>query len=150
MPAPTPVLKPVLPSSLVAADATAVLLAAGVPPADLRLAAGMCPELLFVPVETITTTLRFLTEEDGVPAESELNTNNSLGLFAIVSTDKMSFRYLGINHHSHDVGVMQANHPAPTRHVVYYFEMTIRNAEHKGHTSIGFTTESFKMRRQPG
>ena len=50
-----------LPSPPVSADAAAVLLAVGVPPADLRRTAGMCPELLSVPA------LRFLTEEAGVP-----------------------------------------------------------------------------------
>ncbi|XP_062211344.1 protein SEEDLING LETHAL 1, chloroplastic-like [Phragmites australis] len=60
--------EPVLPSPPVAVDAVAVLLAAGVPPADLRRAAGMCPELLSVPAETIAASLRFLTEEAGVPA----------------------------------------------------------------------------------
>ncbi|RCV44720.1 hypothetical protein SETIT_9G397200v2 [Setaria italica] len=59
--------EPVLPSPPVAADAAAVLLAAGVPPADLRRAAGMCPELLSVPAEAIAAALRFLTEEAGVP-----------------------------------------------------------------------------------
>ena len=59
--------EPVLPSPPVSADAAAVLLAAGVPPADLRRAAGMCPELLSVPAETIAAALRFLTEEAGVP-----------------------------------------------------------------------------------
>lgn len=63
--------EPVLPSPSVAADAAAVLLAAGVPAADLRRAAGMCPELLSVPAETIAAALRFLTEEAGVP-ESDL------------------------------------------------------------------------------
>ncbi|CAL4914501.1 unnamed protein product [Urochloa decumbens] len=65
LPPPTP--EPVLPSPPVAADAAAVLLAAGVPPADLRRAAGMCPELLSVPAESIAAVLRFLTEEAGVP-----------------------------------------------------------------------------------
>ncbi|KAL5209851.1 hypothetical protein ABZP36_005474 [Zizania latifolia] len=59
----------VLPSPPVAAGSAEVLLAAGVPSADLRRAAGMCPELLSVPVETITAALRFLTDEAGVPAE---------------------------------------------------------------------------------
>ncbi|CAN6300837.1 unnamed protein product [Urochloa humidicola] len=74
-PSPLPLLahapEPVLPSPPVAADAAAVLLAAGVPPADLRRAAGMCPELLSVPAEAIAAALRFLTEEAGVP-ESDL------------------------------------------------------------------------------
>ncbi|KAL5218088.1 hypothetical protein ABZP36_018772 [Zizania latifolia] len=68
-PATAPALERVLPSPSVAAGAAEVLLAAGVPPADLRRAAGMCPELLSVPVETITAALRFLTDEAGVPAE---------------------------------------------------------------------------------
>ncbi|XP_062223087.1 ran-binding protein M homolog [Phragmites australis] len=89
-------------------------------------------------------------ELEADPAPSELNTVNSSGLFAVVSPDKMSVRYLGSNHHGHDVGVVQANRPAPTRRAVYYFEMGVRNAGHKGQISIGFTCESFKMRRQPG
>uniref|UniRef100_A0ACD5WXI6 Uncharacterized protein n=1 Tax=Avena sativa TaxID=4498 RepID=A0ACD5WXI6_AVESA len=68
-PAPAPALEHVLPSPPVAADAAAVLLEVGVPQEDLRRAAGMCPELMSVPVETITAALRFLTEEAGVPAE---------------------------------------------------------------------------------
>uniref|UniRef100_A0A453HY19 Uncharacterized protein n=1 Tax=Aegilops tauschii subsp. strangulata TaxID=200361 RepID=A0A453HY19_AEGTS len=68
-PAPAPALEHVLPSPHVAADAAAVLLEAGVRPEDLRRAAGMCPELMSVPVETITAALRFLTDEAGVPAE---------------------------------------------------------------------------------
>lgn len=69
-PAPAPAPEHVLlPSPSVAAGAAEVLLAAGVPPADLRRAAGMCPELLSVPVGTITAALRFLTDEAGVPAE---------------------------------------------------------------------------------
>ena len=84
------------------------------------------------------------------PMPSELNTDNSSGLFAVVSIDKMSVKYLGAHHHGHDVGVVQADCPAPTHRAVYYFEMTVRHAGLRGQTSIGFTTESFKMRRQPG
>jgi mTERF domain-containing protein, mitochondrial len=69
LPPPTP--EPVLPSPPVAAGVAAVLLEAGVPPADLRRAAGMCPELLSVPAEAVAAALRFLTEEAGVP-EAEL------------------------------------------------------------------------------
>ncbi|KAK3154362.1 hypothetical protein QOZ80_2BG0189540 [Eleusine coracana subsp. coracana] len=89
-------------------------------------------------------------ELEAEPAPSELNTVNSSGLFAVVSTDKMSVRYLGTNHHGHDVGVVQADRPAPTHRAVYYFEMRVKNAGEKGQTSIGFTCEGFKMRRQPG
>ncbi|XP_047086827.1 transcription termination factor MTEF1, chloroplastic-like [Lolium rigidum] len=68
-PAPAPALEHVLPSPPVAADAAAVLLEVGVPQEDLRRAAGMCPELMSVPVETIAAALRFLTDEAGVPAD---------------------------------------------------------------------------------
>ncbi|KAK8462370.1 hypothetical protein SEVIR_1G197800v4 [Setaria viridis] len=93
---------------------------------------------------------RAAAELDAEPLPSELNTVNSSGLFAVVSTDKLSVRYLGSHNHGHDVGVVQANRPAPTRRPVYYFEMGVKNAGYKGQTSIGFTTDSFKMRRQPG
>ncbi|KAL6899771.1 hypothetical protein ACP4OV_006429 [Aristida adscensionis] len=89
-------------------------------------------------------------ELEAEPVPSELNTTNSSGLFAVVSTDKLSVRYLGTSHHDHDVGVVQADRPAPTRRAVYYFEMCVRNAGHKGQTSIGFTNEGFNMRRRPG
>lgn len=46
--------------------------------------------------------------------------------------------------------MVQANYPAPTKRTAYYFEMTVKNAGVKGQCSIGFTTEGFKMRRQPG
>lgn len=93
---------------------------------------------------------KVVEELEAEPAPSELNTVNSSGLFAVVSTDKMSVRYLGTPHHGHDVGVVQADCPAPTRRAVYYFEMRVRNAGSMGRTSIGFTSEGFKMRRQPG
>nr|ACG46452.1 ran-binding protein 9 [Zea mays] len=93
---------------------------------------------------------RAVPELEAEPEPSELNTVNSSGLFSVVSTDKLSVKYLGSHHHGHDVGVVQADRPAPTRRAVYYFEMAVRNAGYKGQTSIGFTSESFKMRRQPG
>ena len=67
-PAPAaPAPEPVLPSPPVSADAAAVLLAAGVPPADLRRAAGMCPELLSVPAETIAVRDRVLAVAIAAP-----------------------------------------------------------------------------------
>ncbi|XP_038989468.1 ran-binding protein M homolog isoform X2 [Phoenix dactylifera] len=89
-------------------------------------------------------------ELDSEPVPSHLNTINSSGLFNIVSTDKMSVQYVGCQHHGHDVGVVQADCPAPTRRFVYYFEMTVKNAGQKGQIAIGFTTQQFNMRRQPG
>lgn len=89
-------------------------------------------------------------ELDGEPEPSHLNTINSSGLFHIVSTDKLSVQYVGIHKHGHDVGTVQANCPAPTKRFAYYFEMTVKDAGVKGQVAIGFTTEHFKMRRQPG
>lgn len=81
---------------------------------------------------------------------TELNTINSSGGFLVVSPDKLSARYTNVNLHGHDVGVVQANKPAPVKRLVYYFEIYVKDAGTKGQISIGFTTENFKMRRQPG
>ncbi|KNA26020.1 hypothetical protein SOVF_000080 [Spinacia oleracea] len=87
-------------------------------------------------------------ENEDLP--TELNTINSSGGFLVVSTDKLSVQYTSVNLHGHDVGVIQANYPAPVKQLSYYFEMTVMNAGTKGQIAIGFTNESFKMRRQPG
>uniref|UniRef100_A0A2P2LW64 B30.2/SPRY domain-containing protein n=1 Tax=Rhizophora mucronata TaxID=61149 RepID=A0A2P2LW64_RHIMU len=90
-------------------------------------------------------------EEDQQEEEpTELNTINSSGGFLVVSTDKLSIKYTSVNLHGHDVGVVQANKPAPVKRLVYYFEIYVKNAGAKGQIAIGFTNESFKMRRQPG
>ncbi|KAH9692269.1 Ran-binding protein M-like [Citrus sinensis] len=87
-------------------------------------------------------------EEEEVP--TELNTINSSGGFLVVSPDKLSVKYTSVNLHGHDVGVVQANKPAPVKRLVYYFEIYVEDAGAKGQIAIGFTSESFKMRRQPG
>jgi hypothetical protein len=89
-------------------------------------------------------------EADEDEAPSELNTINSSGGFVVVSTDKLSVKYTSVNLHGHDVGVIQANKPAPTKRLIYYFEIHVKDAGVKGQIAIGFTSESFKMRRQPG
>jgi mTERF domain-containing protein len=66
---PAPALEHVLLSPPVAEDAVVVLQEADVPQKNLRRAAGMCLELISMSVETITATLRFLTEEARLPAE---------------------------------------------------------------------------------
>lgn len=87
-------------------------------------------------------------EEEEMP--TELNTINSSGGFLVVSPDKLSVKYTSVNLHGHDVGVVQANKPAPVKRLVYYFEIYVKDAGAKGQIAIGFTNESFKMRRQPG
>ncbi|QHO56077.1 ran-binding protein M homolog [Arachis stenosperma] len=89
-------------------------------------------------------------EEKAEEAPSELNTINSSGGFVVVSTDKLSVKYTNVNLHGHDVGVIQANKAAPTKLLLYYFEIYVKDAGAKGQIAIGFTSESFKMRRQPG
>lgn len=81
---------------------------------------------------------------------SYLNTFNSSGMFQMVSMDKMSVQYVGSSQHGYDVGAVQANCPAPTKRIAYYFEMTVKNAGQKGQVAIGFTTKEFNLRRQPG
>lgn len=89
-------------------------------------------------------------EMDSEDSPSELDTLNSSGGFSVVGSDKLSVSYPNVNLHGHDVGVVQANHPAPSKRLVYYFEMYVKNAGARGHVSIGFTTSGFKLRRQPG
>lgn len=95
--------------------------------------------------ESLSTSME---AEEEVP--SHLNTFNSSGMFHMVSTDKMSVQYVGSPQHGYDVGAVQANCPAPTRRIAYYFEMTVKNAGQKGQVAIGFTTKEFNLRRQPG
>lgn len=83
-------------------------------------------------------------------APTEVNTINSSGGFLVVSPDKLSVKYTSVNLHGHDVGVVQANKLAPVKRLVYYFEIFVKDAGTKGQIAIGFTSESFKMRRQPG
>ncbi|KAK1436471.1 hypothetical protein QVD17_02251 [Tagetes erecta] len=87
-------------------------------------------------------------EEEELP--TELDTVNSSGGFSIVLPDKLSVQYPTVNLHGHDVGVVQANCPAPVKRLFYYFEMYVKNAGAKGNIAIGFTTEGFNLRRQPG
>ncbi|KAL9229066.1 hypothetical protein vseg_004582 [Gypsophila vaccaria] len=94
--------------------------------------------------------INYLDDCDDEAVPTELNTINSSGGFLVVSTDKLSVRYTNVNLHGHDVGVVQSNHAAPVKRWTYYFEMKVKNSGAKGQVSIGFTTDSFKMRRQPG
>ncbi|PPR94936.1 hypothetical protein GOBAR_AA25732 [Gossypium barbadense] len=89
-------------------------------------------------------------EEDEEEAPKELNTINSSGGFLVVAPDKLSVKYTTVNLHGHDVGVVQANKPAPVKRLLYYFEINVKDAGAKGQIAIGFTNEGFKMRRQPG
>ncbi|KAJ6693646.1 hypothetical protein OIU85_004426 [Salix viminalis] len=80
---------------------------------------------------------------------TELNTVKCSGGFLVVSSDKLRVKYTNVNHHGHNVGVIQADRPAPEKRLVYYFEIYVKNAGAKGQIAIGFTNHSFNMRRQP-
>ncbi|XP_051139589.1 ran-binding protein M homolog [Andrographis paniculata] len=88
-------------------------------------------------------------EQDEEPPTA-LDTVNSSGGFSLVGHDKLSLLYPNAHMHGHDVGVVQANRPAPTKRLLYYFEIFVKNAGQKGQIAIGFTTAGFKVRRQPG
>ena len=87
-------------------------------------------------------------EEDEEEAPKELNTINSSWGFLVVAPDKLTMKYPSVSLHGHDVGVVQANKPAPVKHLLYYFEIYVKDARAKGQIAIGFTNEGFKMRRQ--
>ncbi|KAA8546298.1 hypothetical protein F0562_002963 [Nyssa sinensis] len=89
-----------------------------------------------------------MEEEEEAPME--LDTLNSSGGFSVVLSDKLTVQYPSVNLHGHDVGVVQANRPAPLKRLVYYFEIFVKNAGAKGQIAIGFTCEGFNKRRQPG
>ncbi|XP_002521831.2 ran-binding protein M homolog [Ricinus communis] len=99
-----------------------------------------------------SSSVRMMEDEEDVREEepTELNTINSSGGFIVISTDKLSVKYTSVNLHGHDVGAVQANKPAPVKRLVYYFEIFIKNSGAKGQIAIGFTNDTFKMRRQPG
>ncbi|XP_027091706.2 ran-binding protein M homolog isoform X1 [Coffea eugenioides] len=101
---------------------------------------------------TATTSTSSSSKEDAEFEEepTELDTFNSSGMFSVVLSDKLSVQYPTVNLHGHDVGVVQANKPAPLKRLVYYFEIFVKNAGAKGQIAIGFTASGFKMRRQPG
>ncbi|KAF3588134.1 hypothetical protein F2Q69_00030041 [Brassica cretica] len=89
-------------------------------------------------------------DNEGEEPPTELNAINSAGGFVIVSPDKLSVKYTNANLHGYDVGVAQANKPAPFKCLTYYFEILVKDAGAKGKVAIGFTKEGFIMRRQPG
>lgn len=89
-------------------------------------------------------------EDDEEDSPTELNTINSLGGFVVVSPDKLSFKYTGAGQHGYDVGVVQANKPAPSKRLAYYFEIYVKDAGVKGRVAIGFTTDNFRIGRHPG
>ncbi|GFZ09757.1 SPla/RYanodine receptor (SPRY) domain-containing protein [Actinidia rufa] len=83
--------------------------------------------------------------EDEEEAPTELNTINTYGGFLNVFPDKLSVQYTSVNLHGHDVGVVQANRPAPVKRLLYYFEIYVKNAGAKGQIAIGFTAEGFNF-----
>ncbi|KAL3638705.1 hypothetical protein CASFOL_016612 [Castilleja foliolosa] len=89
------------------------------------------------------------SEEDEA-SPTELDTLNSSGGFSVVGPDKLSLLYPTAHLHGQDVGVVQANRPAPLKRLLYYFEIYVKSAGTKGNIAIGFTTSAFRLRRQPG
>ncbi|EYU22806.1 hypothetical protein MIMGU_mgv1a005806mg [Erythranthe guttata] len=89
-------------------------------------------------------------EEEREESPTALDTVKSSGGFSVVGADKLSLTYPNDQLHGHDVGVVQANCPAPSKRLVYYFEISVKHAGVKGQIAIGFTTSAFRLRRQPG
>ncbi|KAL6492809.1 hypothetical protein OROGR_032568 [Orobanche gracilis] len=89
-------------------------------------------------------------DDEGEETPTALDTLHSSSGFSLVAPDKLSLLYPTVNMHGYDVGVVQSNHPAPLKRLLYYFEIFVKNAGTKGQIAIGFTTSAFKLRRQPG
>jgi hypothetical protein len=69
--------------------------------------------------------------------------------FLEVGKDKLSVRYNGPAQHDNDVGSIQSNNPVPLRRLVYYFEITVKEAS-GGSISLGYSDRNFKQGRHPG
>ncbi|KAL1533830.1 ran-binding protein M [Salvia divinorum] len=87
-------------------------------------------------------------EEEELP--TELDPDSIAGGFAVVGPDRLSVRYPNVSLHDHDAGVVKANHAAPMKRMIYYFEIFVQNEGAKGRITVGFTTSAFNAHRQPG
>lgn len=67
-----------------------------------------------------------------------------------VSKDKLTVAYTGAGAHTNDVGAIQADHSAPRRTAVFYFEVTVLSSGERGLIGVGFTDAGAKLGRQPG
>mmetsp|Transcript_5724 Transcript_5724/g.14243 ORF Transcript_5724/g.14243 Transcript_5724/m.14243 type:complete len:478 (-) Transcript_5724:162-1595(-) len=83
------------------------------------------------------------------PSPSQLNTAN-YGNFLKVSKDKLSVQYVGKGSHSNDVGAIQADLPVPSDVLIYYYEVTVKDAGERGVIAVGFADVHFRLSRQPG
>ncbi|PSC76243.1 Ran-binding 10 [Micractinium conductrix] len=83
------------------------------------------------------------------PLPSELNTSSGSLAFLEVGKNRLAVKYSGSAQHDNDVGTIQANHPVPRRQLIYYFEVTVKEAS-GGSISLGFADRNFKQGRHPG
>ena len=67
-----------------------------------------------------------------------------------VSKDKLCVQYIGKGTHNNDVGAIQADCPAPSDCLLYYYEMTVSDAGERGVIAVGFADLHFRLSRQPG
>ncbi|XP_075480299.1 ran-binding protein M homolog [Primulina tabacum] len=99
---------------------------------------------------------RFSKTNDGTELEREsspqaLDTENSSRGFALVGPDRLSASYPHVSKHMHDVGIVQADRAAPWKRLVYYFEISVKNAGAVARVSVGFTSStSTNSRHHPG
>lgn len=91
------------------------------------------------------------TEGERESSPKALDTEKSSRGFALVGPDRLSASYPHVSKHMHDVGIVQADCEAPQQRLVYYFEISVKNAGAMGRVSVGFTAAtSINSRHHPG
>ncbi|KAL3641429.1 hypothetical protein CASFOL_016397 [Castilleja foliolosa] len=87
------------------------------------------------------------SEEEEIPTELDAMSNS--GAVVVVGPDKLSLSYQAASSNGFEIGMVQANRPAPMKRLLYYFEFRVKNPGTKG-CLIGFTTRNLRIPLQPG
>ncbi|XP_073146055.1 ran-binding protein M homolog [Henckelia pumila] len=89
---------------------------------------------------------------DGESSPKALDTQKGSRGFALIGPDRLSASYPHVSKHMHDVGIVQADRPAPRKRLVYYFEVFVKNSGSPARVSVGFTSvaTSPNIRHHPG
>lgn len=67
-----------------------------------------------------------------------------------VCHDKRTIKFVGKGNHPNDHGSVRTNHPIPDDASIYYFEIKIIEAGHRGEITIGLSPENFILSKQTG
>ncbi|KAL3641428.1 hypothetical protein CASFOL_016396 [Castilleja foliolosa] len=87
--------------------------------------------------------------EEREESPTELDATSSFGAVVMVGLDKLSLSYQAASSNGIEIGMVQANRPAPMKRLLYYFEIHVKNPGTMG-CMIGFTTQNPRIPLQPG